>query len=106
MHAQRGIPRRRGRRPGRGIALALSVALHVGVLGALALRFDGASPAAAARGFLVRLILPPGTLVAAPDGDGPLPPQTAGAGSRVFPAGCRGAIYTGIGVRINVAGFI
>ena len=53
------------------------------------------------------LDLPPGTLVPAPDGDGPLPPRTR---HRRQPALSRSAaaahVYTGIGARVNSAGFI
>jgi membrane-associated protease RseP (regulator of RpoE activity) len=89
------------------VALALSVALHAGVFAALAVYRVGESPASGARGVLVRLVLPPGRLVPAPEDDGPLPPRTVvSAGSRIHPSGCRGTVYTGIGATVNRAGFI
>lgn len=96
-------PRRHCR--SRAVAVAISVAIHAGAFAGFALKLDhnGASKVEA---MLVRLVLPPGTLVPAPDGDGPLPPRTVTAGSRLFPIGCRGAVYTGIGARVNSAGFI
>ena len=70
-------------RRGRSVALALSIALHAVVFAALAVHFVGAVPAPSARGVLVRLVLPPGRLVPAPESDGPLPPRTVvSAGSR------------------------
>jgi S1-C subfamily serine protease len=89
------------------VALALSLALHAGVFAALAVHVAGAAPTPSARGVLVRLILPPGRLVPAPESDGPLPPPTvASAGSRIHPSGCGGTLYTGIGATVNRAGFI
>jgi hypothetical protein len=97
-----GAPKR-----GRTVALALSIALHGALFAALALHFVGATPAASARGVLVRLVLPPGRLVPAPEGDGPLPPRSVvSVGSRIHPSGCRGTMYTGIGATVNGAGFI
>jgi membrane-associated protease RseP (regulator of RpoE activity) len=98
--AQRGTRARR-------VAIALSVALHAALLAAFALqRGDDEAAAAHARGVLVRLVLAPGTLVPAPDSDGPLGPRAPSVGSRVLPIGCRGEVYTGIGARVNQAGFI
>jgi S1-C subfamily serine protease len=88
------------------VAIALSVSLHAIVLGALALKHDQDAAATRTRSVLVRVILPAGTLVPAPDSDGPLGPRAPSAGSRVFPIGCRGDVYTGIGARVNTAGFI
>jgi S1-C subfamily serine protease len=94
-------------RRGRSVAIALSIALHALALAALAVRVGAAAPAPSARGVLVRLVLPPGRLVPAPEGDGPLPPRSVvAAGSRSHPSGCRGPIYTGIGATVNRAGFI
>ena len=94
-------------RRGRTVALALSIALHAVVFATLAVHLVAATPAPAAAGVLVRLVLPPGRLVPAPEGDGPLPPRAVvAAGSRVHPSGCRGTIYTGIGAIVNRAGFI
>ena len=94
-------------RRGRSAALALSIAIHAAVFAALAVHVVGAAPAPGARGVLVRLVLPPGRLVPAPEGDGPLPPRTVeSAGSRIHPSGCGGTIYTGIGATVNRAGFI
>lgn len=94
-------------RRGRSVALALSIALHAAVFAALAARFVGAVPGPNARGVLVRLVLPPGRLVPAPEGNGPLPPRTVvTAGSRAYPSGCHGTVYTGIGATVNGAGFI
>jgi len=96
------VPRR-----GRGVALALSIALHGAAFAALAVHLVGAKPATSASGVLVRLVLPPGRLVPAPEGDGPLPPRTVvAAGSRIHPSGCRGTVYTGIGATVNRAGYI
>jgi len=87
------------------VALALSIALHALVFAALAVHLVTPPPGTA--GVLVRLVLPPGRLVPAPEGDGPLPPRAVvAAGSRVHPSGCRGTIYTGIGAIVNRAGFI
>jgi len=89
------------------VALALSLLLHAGVFAALAVHLVGALPVPSARGVLVRLVLPPGRLVPAPEGDGPMPPRTVvSAGSRAYPSGCRGTVYTGIGATVNRAGFI
>jgi membrane-associated protease RseP (regulator of RpoE activity) len=94
-------------RRGWSAALALSLALHAGVFAALAVHLGGPAPAPSSRGVLVRLILPPGRLVPAPEGDGPLPPRTVvSAGSRVHPTGCGGTVYTGIGATVNRSGFI
>ena len=107
MSMQPRRPAARAPRRGRAVALALSVALHAAVFAALALRLVDAAPAANARGVLVRLVLPPGRLVPAPEGDGPMPPRTVvSAGSRAYPSGCRGTVYTGIGATVNRAGFI
>jgi len=92
---------------GRTVALALSIALHAGVFAAIAIHLVGTAPAATRAGVLVRVVLPPGRLVPAPDADGPMPPPTvASAGSRIYPTGCRGTVYTGIGAIVNRAGFI
>ena len=89
------------------MALALSVLLHAMVLAALAVHLVDAAPSASARGVLVRLVLPPGRLVPAPEDDGPLPPRTVvSTGGRIHPSGCRGTVYTGIGATVNRAGFI
>jgi S1-C subfamily serine protease len=89
------------------VAIALSIALHAVVLAALAVNVVVSAPAPRARGVLVRLVLPPGRLVPAPEGAGPLPPRSvASAGSRIQPSGCRGPVYTGIGATVNRAGFI
>ena len=94
-------------RRGRTVALALSIALHAVVFAAIAVHLVGNAPEASPAGVLVRVVLPPGRLVPAPEGDGPMPPPTvASTGSRVYPSGCRGAIYTGIGAIVNRAGFI
>ena len=94
-------------RRGRSAALALSIAIHAAVFAALAVHVVGADAAPGARGVLVRLVLPPGLLVPAPESDAPLPPRTdLSAGSRVHPIGCGGVIYTGIGATVNRAGFI
>ena len=94
-------------RRGRAVAFAVSVALHAGVFAALAIHLVGSASAPSARGVLVRLVLPPGRLVPAPEGDGPLPPRTVvAAGSRIHPSGCRGTVYTGIGATVNRAGFV
>ena len=94
-------------RRGRSVALALSIALHALAFAALAVHLVDEAPAASAGGVLVRLVLPPGRLVPAPEGDGPLPPRTVVAdGGRVHPSGCRGTVYTGIGATVNRAGFI
>jgi S1-C subfamily serine protease len=107
MDAKPARAERRDRR-GRAVAIAVaaSVAIHAGAFAWLALRLDD-SVASPVDAMLVRLVLPPGTLLPAPDGNGPLAPRTTlAAGSRVFPTGCRGEIYTGIGARVNGAGFI
>ena len=107
MSTQQRPPAPRAPRRGRAVALALSVALHGAVFAALALRFVDKMPAPTAKGVLVRLVLPPGRLVPAPSGDGPLPPRTVvSAGSRLHPSGCRGPVYTGIGATVNSSGFI
>jgi hypothetical protein len=105
MNAQPGRPGRRGRR-GHAVALVFALAIHAGVFAALALTTDGAAGLRTIDAMRVRLVLPAGTLVPAPDGAGPLPPRPLTAGSRLFPVGCRGATYTGIGARVNGAGFI
>ncbi|HEY3635631.1 MAG TPA: hypothetical protein VGK95_11310 [Caldimonas sp.] len=105
MTRQASAPGQRGRH-GRVVAIVLSIAIHASVLGALSLQRGEDGAAAAHAGVLVRLILPAGTLVSAPDSDGPLGPRAPSAGGRVFPIGCRGAVYTGIGARVNAAGFI
>jgi S1-C subfamily serine protease len=106
MNAEHDRSGRNGCPPGRTFAIALSVSLHAIVLGALALPPDQDAAAARSRSVLVRVVLPAGTLVPAPDSDGPLGPRAPSAGSRVFPIGCRGDVYTGIGVRVNAAGFV
>jgi hypothetical protein len=107
MSTRQPRPARPARRRGRAIALALSIALHASVFAALALRLVADEPAARAEGVLVRLVLPPGRLVPAPAGDGPLPPRTVvSAGSRLHPSGCRGPVYTGIGATVNRSGFV
>jgi len=107
MSTQQRPPAPRTPRRGRAVALALSVALHGAVFAALALRFVDKMPAPTAKGVLVRLVLPPGRLVPAPSGDGPLPPRTVvSAGSRLHPSRCRGPVYTGIGATVNSSGFI
>jgi len=94
-------------RRGRSVALGLSIALHAVVLAAIAVHLVGHAPAATGAGVLVRVVLPPGRLVPAPDADGPMPPPPiASAGSRIYPTGCRGTVYTGIGAIVNRAGFI
>ena len=102
MNAQHGRPGRRGRR-GRAVALVLAIAIHAGVFAALALGADGAAGLRTVEAMQVRLVLPAGTLVPAPEGSGPLPPRPLTAGSRLFPVGCSGAVYTGIGARVNGA---
>jgi hypothetical protein len=92
--------------PGRALALAASLAIHAGVLALVAFHFHAEGGARRADAALVRLVLPAGTLVPAPDDNGPLPPHSLSAGTRLFPTGCRGATYTGIGARVNGAGFI
>ncbi|HEV7576284.1 MAG TPA: hypothetical protein VGO85_09585 [Caldimonas sp.] len=94
-----------GRRPGRAALLA-SVAIHATVFGLLARGGGDGAPRRRADAVHVRVVLAEGTLVPAPLGDGPLPPRTLAAGHRVLPTGCRGDVYTGIGARVNVAGFI
>ena len=107
MSTGRRRPATSALRRGRSVALALSVALHALVFAALAVRVAGEEPLPSARGVLVRLVLPPGRLVPAPEGDGPLPPRTVvAAGGRVHPSGCQGTVYTGIGATVNRAGFI
>ena len=107
MSTQQRRPGARAPRRGRGVALALSIALHGAVFAALAVRLVGVNPAPNASGVLVRLVLPPGRLVPAPEGDGPLPPRNVvAAGSRIHPSGCRGTVYTGIGATVNRAGYI
>ncbi|MEO5844405.1 MAG: hypothetical protein ABIQ33_06145 [Caldimonas sp.] len=92
---------------GRRIAFVVSIALHAAMFAALALQLGSAADPRRVDAMRVRLVLPPGALVPAPDGNGPLPPRTVvTAGSRLFPTGCRGAVYTGIGARVNGAGFI
>ena len=89
------------------MALALSLLLHAGAFAALAVHLVDAVPVPSARGVLVRLVLPPGRLVPAPESDGPLPPRdVVSAGSRIHPIGCGGPVYTGIGATVNRAGFI
>ena len=95
-----------GRRPGRALALGASVAIHAGVMALLGLHIGTDGKTRRAEVALVRLVLPTGTLVPAPDSDGPLSPRTVTAGTRLFPTGCRGTLYTGIGARVNSAGFI
>ena len=93
-------------RRARDVALAASIALHALVLAALAIHLVEAPPPNADPVF-VRLVLPPGRLVPAPQGDGPLPPRSVvAAGSRLYPSGCRGTVYTGIGATVNRAGFV
>jgi S1-C subfamily serine protease len=107
MSTRQGRPASPAARRGRNVALALSVVLHAGVFAALAVHRVGESSAPGARGVLVRLVLPPGRLVPAPEDDGPLPPRAVvSAGSPVHPSGCRGTVYTGIGATVNRAGFI
>lgn len=105
MNAQHDRPGQRGRR-GRAVALALSIAIHASVLAALALRIAGEVGPSRVDAVRVRLVLPAGTLVPAPDGNGPMPPSTLTAGNRAMPTGCRGVTYTGIGARVNGAGFV
>jgi S1-C subfamily serine protease len=89
------------------VALGLSVALHLAVFAALVVRLASEAPTPTARGILVRWILPPGRLLPAPEGDGPMPPRPlVSAASRVLPSGCRGPVYTGIGATVNRAGFV
>ena len=88
------------------MAFVFAVAIHAGVFALFALEAEGDTPLRKVDAVLVRLVLPAGTLVPAPDGNGPLPPRTPTAGSRLFPVGCRGATYTGIGARVNGAGVI
>lgn len=99
--------RRRGRTglPGRGLAVIGSIAFHAAVLALLAWRIagDGARPV---DGIVARMVLPAGSLLPAPEGNGPLPPRQVSAGGRFLPLGCRGAVYTGIGARVNGAGFV
>ena len=103
----RPAPRRdRPGAAGRRLAAIASIALHAVVLGVLALRFAATDGPRPADGVLARVVLPAGSLVPAPDGDGPLSPRTVSTGRQVFPLGCRGAVYTGIGARVNGAGFI
>jgi len=99
---------RRGRpgAAGRRLATIGSIALHVVVLGALALRIAAADAPRPVDGVLAHVVLPPGSLVPAPDGEGPLSPRQVSTGRRVFPIGCRGEVYTGIGARVNAAGFV
>jgi membrane-associated protease RseP (regulator of RpoE activity) len=104
MDGRRNRSARPGRRPGR-VALLASIAIHATVFGLLARGGDGA-PLRRADAVLVRVVLAEGTLVPAPLGDGPLPPRPLAAGHRIVPTGCRGDVYTGIGARVNVAGFI
>lgn len=105
MHPPRRASSSPARPRGRRLAIAASIALHAVVFAALAIRLaDAAAPGA--RAMRVRLVLPPGTLLPAPDGDGPLPPRTLAAGSRVRPSGCQGTVYTGIGASVNRAGYI
>ena len=107
MSTRQRRPASRAPRRGRTVALALSIALHAAVVAALAVQFGGEAPAPSARGVLVRLVLPPGRLVPAPERDGPLPPRTVvSAGGRIHPSGCRGIVYTGIGATVNRAGYI
>ena len=107
MSTRQPRPASRAPRRGRTVALALSVALHAVVFAALAVRLVAETPAPGPRGVLVRLVLPPGRLVPAPEGDGPLPPRSVvSAGNRIHPSGCRGTVYTGIGATVNRAGFI
>ncbi len=107
MGTRHGRPATRAPRRGRTLALALSIALHAAVLAALGVHLGGDARVKSVPAMLVRLVLPPGRLVPAPEGDGPLPPRTvASAGQRVHPTGCRGTVYTGIGATVNSAGFI
>jgi hypothetical protein len=93
-------------RRGRSVALALSLLLHAGVFAALAVHLVDAVPVPSAR-VLVRLVLPPGRLLPAPESDGPLPPRNVvSAGHVVRPSSCGGPVYTGIGATVNRAGFI
>ena len=105
MNAQPDRAEQRGRR-GRAVALVFAVAIHAGVFAALAQGTEGAPGLRTVEAMHVRLVLPAGTLVPAPEGAGPLPPRSLSAGTRLFPVGCRGAVYTGIGARVNSAGFI
>ena len=92
-------------RRGRALALALSITLHAAVFAALAVHLVATAPGGA--GVVVRVVLPPGRLVPAPEGNGPLPPRTVvEAGNPIRPSGCRGIVYTGIGATVNRAGFI
>ncbi len=95
----------RARSPGRDFAAIASIALHAGVLCLLACHIadDGTHPV---DGLVARLVLPPGSLLPAPEGDGPMPPRRVSAGGKFLPLGCRGAVYTGIGARVNGAGFV
>lgn len=107
MNAHRDRPEQRRPKHGGAIAIALSLALHAAVLAALMHQRTANDRADVhARGVLVRLVLGAGTLVPAPDTDGPLGPRAPSVGSRVLPIGCRGDVYTGIGARVNSAGFI
>jgi membrane-associated protease RseP (regulator of RpoE activity) len=106
MNARRDRSGRRARARGRTVALLASVAIHAGVLGLLALRAGAEAAPRRTDAVLAHLILAEGTLVPAPIGAGPLPPRAIGAGSRPLPTGCRGTVYTGIGARVNGAGFI
>jgi hypothetical protein len=101
-----GRPARSGPRPGRAFACVASVAIHALALALLAAPVGGDLALPTTQPMLTRLVLPAGTLVPAPDDHGPLPPRTPTVGSRLFPVGCRGGTYTGIGARVNSAGFI
>ena len=102
LSASRGRPGASGR----SLAVIASVALHAGALGVLAIRLAAEDAPAPVDGVLAHVVLAPGSLLPAPDGDGPMPPRQVSAGARVFPDGCRGKVYTGIGARVNSAGFI
>jgi membrane-associated protease RseP (regulator of RpoE activity) len=106
MNARRHRSGRRTCARGRTVALLASVAIHAGVLGLLALKADAGAAPRRTDAVLAHLILPEGTLVPAPIGAGPLPPRALAAGNRPLPIGCRGTVYTGIGARVNGAGFI
>jgi hypothetical protein len=100
-------PRRRVRR-GRAAALVLSVGLHAWTLAVLLAGPAGvtARPPTTVTHVDARLLPALGTLRPAPETTGVFLPEETATGPKPLPVGCDGETYTGIGVRVNRAGYI